>query len=339
MKLYIKYMVTRRCKLIVQATLDQLGLAYSVVNLGEVELNGAITSEQRDQLKIALLMSGLEIMDDKKAMLVEKIKTLILTMVENTDSPLKLKNSEYISRKLDYDYTYLSNQFSQVTGITIEQYLILQRIEKVKELLLYDELSLSQIAYKQHYSSVAHLSTQFKKVTGLTPTSFKQLKAKHRKAQHDELLLFDQFSALFAWSISERQKHFYHRSLTRGFILMLTNLKKTILWTSRSFLNLTGYKPIDVLGKTPAFLQGPGTDPITLRIIREQLNAAQTVEAELVNYRENGEHYLCHLQIDPLCNEQGQTTHFLAVEYDVNDEYKCVLDAVPTPVTGLYPGT
>ncbi len=339
MKLYIKYMVTRRCKLIVQATLDQLGLAYIVVNLGEVELDEAITAEQRDQLKIALLISGLELMDDKKAILVEKIRALILDMVEPTDSPLKLKNSEYISKKLDYDYTYLSNLFSQVTGITIEQYLIFQRIEKVKELLLYDELSLIQISDKLQYSSVAHLSAQFKKVTGLTTTFFKQLKAQHRKAQHNELLLFDQFSASFAWSISDRQRHNYHRSLTRGCILMLTNLKKTILWTSRSFLNLTGYKPIDVLGKTPHFLQGPGTDPITLRFIREQLNGDQRVEAELVNYRSNGEQYVVHLQIEPLCNEQGEATHYLAVKYDVNEEYKCVPDAVPTPVAGVYPGT
>jgi PAS domain S-box-containing protein len=321
MKLYIKYMVTRRCKLIVQATLDQLGLAYSVVELGEVELNEAFTAEQRDQLKIALLLSGLELMDDKKAILIEKIKTLVLNMVEYTDSPSKLKNSEYISKKLDYDYNYLSNLFSQMTGSTIEQYLILQRIEKVKELLLYDELSLSQIAYKLHYSSVAHLSNQFKKVTGLTPTFFKQLKAQHREALHNEILLFDQFSALFDWTISDRQRHYYHQSLTQGCILVLTNLMKTILWTSRSFLTLTGYNSIDVLGKNPHFLQGPSTDPITLRFIREQLNDAQTVEADVLNYRSNGEHYLCHLRIEPFHNKQGKVTHFLAVEYDVSEEY------------------
>lgn len=320
MKLHIKYMVTRRCKLIVQATLEQLGLAYNTVELGEVELREAITAEQRDELKIALLLLGLELMDDKKAILIEKIKTLLLTIVEYGDSPLILKKSDYISRKLEYDYTYLANQFSQMTGSTIEHYLILQRVEKVKELLLYDELNLKQITYKLHYSSVAHLSNQFKKVTGLTTTSFRQLRAQHQKTQHNESLLFDQLSASFAWSLSDRQEQYYHRSLIRGHILVLTNLKKTILWASRSFLTMTGYKPIDVLGKTPQFLQGPGTDPITLRFIGEQLKAAQRVEVELINYRSNGEQYLCHLQIDPLCNEQGEATHFLAVEYDVNGE-------------------
>lgn len=120
--------------------------------------------------------------------------------------------------------------------------------------------------------------------------------------------------------------------------MVLTNLNKTILWTSRSFLTLTGYKPVDILGKTPHFLQGPDTDPITLRFIGEQLDADQAAEAELVNYRSSGEQYLCHLQIEPMCNEQGETTHFLAVEYDVNEVYKQVPDADPTPVTGVDPG-
>ena len=322
MKLYIKYMVTRRCKLIVQATLDQLEMPYSVVDIGEVELKEAITAEQRDQLKIALLASGLQLMDDKKMILIEKIKSLILEMVQQADEPLKLKNSDYISTELGYDYTYLSNLFSHVTGTTIEQYLISQRIEKAKELLLYDELNLSQIAYQLHYSSVAHLSNQFKKVTGLTPGFFKQLKAQHRKAQHNEVLFFDQLCESFCWSLSGRQRHYYHRSLRLGCILVVTNFRKTILWASRSFLTLTGYSPINVLGKTPHFLQGPDTDKVMLKFIRDQLNTAQTVEADLLNYRSSGEHYIAHLRIEPMYNGQKELTHFLAVEYDVNNEYK-----------------
>lgn len=308
--------------MIVQATLEQLELPYSVVDLGEVELKEAITDEQRDHLKIALLESGLELMDDKKAILIEKIKSLTLEMVQDAAEPLKLKNSEYISKKLGYDYTYLSNLFSQMTGTTLEQYLIIQRIEKAKELLSYDELSLSQIAYNLHFSSVAHLSNQFKKVTGLTPRFFKQLKVQHRKAQYDEVLFFAQLCKGYSWSLSDRQRHYYHRSLRRGCILVITNFKKTILWASRSFLTMTGYSPINVLGKTPHFLQGPGTDAVMLRFIRDQLNAAQTVEAEVLNYRSNGDHYLCHLRIEPLHNEQGEVTHFSAVEYVVKPEYK-----------------
>ncbi|WP_020606016.1 helix-turn-helix domain-containing protein [Spirosoma spitsbergense] len=321
MKIFIKYMVTRRCKLIVQATLDQLGIPYIVVELGEVELKEAMTTQQQDQLKIALLVVGLELMENKKAILVEKIKMLILDLVQNTDQSRNLKNSHYISQELDYDYTYLSNLFSEVTGTTIEQYFIVQRIEKVKELLLYDEQNLAQIAYHLNYSSTAHLSNQFKKVTGLTPSFFKNLRSQYRKAEHNEIHYFDQFSESFSWFLSRRQQHYYHRSLSQGYILVLTNLEKTILWTSRSFLVLTGYNPIDVLGKTPHFLQGPSTDPIILQFIRKHLNEVQTVEAEVLNYRNNGEHYECHLRIEPLGNEQGEITHFLAVEYDVQSKY------------------
>ncbi|QHV99318.1 helix-turn-helix domain-containing protein [Spirosoma endbachense] len=316
MKIYIRYMVSRRCKLVVQAILDQLGLQYLLVDLGEVELKAEMTADQRDQLKIALLIVGLELMDDKKAILIEKIKTLIIDMVHYADELPKTNNSDYISQKLNYDYTYLTNLFSQVTGTTIEHYIITQRIERVKELLLYDKLNLTQIADKLNYSSVAHLSNQFKKVTGLTTTFFKKLKRHHRLAQHDEVLLFDEFSKLFAWSLNGRQSHYYHRSIRRGCTMILTNPMHTILWASRSFLTMTGYKPIDVLGKTPHFLQGPGSDALTLRFIREQLNENQTLEADILNYRSNGESYICHLRIDPLHNQQGELTHFMAVEYD-----------------------
>lgn len=173
-------MVSLRCKMMVQLELDKLGLSYGAVDLGEVEVKESITTVQRDQLKNALLRLGLELMDDKKAMLIEKIKNVVIEMVHYTDELPKTKNSDYISNKLNYNYTYLANLFPEATGITIEQYIIAQKIELVKELILYDELNLTEIAYKLHYSSLAHLSKQFKKVTGLTPSFFKRLKKKKR---------------------------------------------------------------------------------------------------------------------------------------------------------------
>jgi AraC-like DNA-binding protein len=180
MKLYIKYMVSIRCKMLVKSELEKLGLHYGVVDLGDVEVIGSITAEQRSRLKTALLKSGLELMDDQKAMLIEKIKNVIVEMVHYSDEVPKTNFSDFVSEKLDYDYTYLANIFSEVTGTTIEKYIIAHKIERAKELLLYDELNLSEISYKLNYSSVAHLSNQFKKVTGLTPTFFKHLKRKRR---------------------------------------------------------------------------------------------------------------------------------------------------------------
>ena len=180
MKLYIKYMVSIRCKMMVKSELEKLGLRYGMVDLGDVEVIGNITADQRIKLKAALLKSGLELMDDQRAILIEKIKNVIVEMVHYTDEPLKVNFSDYLSEKLNYDYTYLANIFSEVTGTTIEKFIIAHKIERVKELLLYDELNLSEISYKLNYSSVAHLSNQFKKVTGLTPTFFKQLKRKKR---------------------------------------------------------------------------------------------------------------------------------------------------------------
>lgn len=180
MKLYIKYMVSIRCKMIVKSELEKLGLHYKVVELGEVEVTDQITQEQREQLKKSLKKSGLELMDDKKSILIEKIKNIIIEMVHYTDEQIKVNFSEYLSEKLNYDYTYLSNLFTEVQGTTIEKFIIFHKIERVKELIVYDELNLSEIAYKMHYSSVAHLSNQFKKVTGLTPSHFKNLKEKKR---------------------------------------------------------------------------------------------------------------------------------------------------------------
>ena len=178
MKLFIKYMVSIRCKMVVKSELDKLGLHYIKVNLGEVEIREDLTKEQHDQLKSELLKSGLELMDDKKAILIEKIKNIIIGMIHYADEPHPQNLSDYISEKLNHDYTYLANLFSEVTGITIEHYIIAHKIERVKELLLYQEYNLTEISYMLNYSSVAHLSNQFKKVTGLTPTFFKQLKNK-----------------------------------------------------------------------------------------------------------------------------------------------------------------
>jgi len=185
MKLYIKYMVSIRCKLLVKAELKTLGLHFVFVDLGEIEIMENITPEQRGQLKTALAVSGLELMDDQKANLIEKIKSVIIEMVHYADELPKIKNSDYLSEKLHYDYTYLANLFSEVAGLTIEHYIIAHKIERVKELLMYDELNLTQISYKMNYSSVAHLSNQFKKVTGLTPSHFKSLKDKRRQSLED----------------------------------------------------------------------------------------------------------------------------------------------------------
>jgi len=173
-------MVSIRCKMMVKSELDKLGLHYILVDLGEVEILENISADQRDQLKVALLLSGLELMDDKKAILIEKIKNVVVEMVHYADEVPKTNFSEYLSKKLNYDYTYLANLFSEVTGVTIEHFIIAHKIERAKELLLYDELNLTEISYKLNYSSVAHLSYQFKKVTGLTPTFFKKLKNKRR---------------------------------------------------------------------------------------------------------------------------------------------------------------
>jgi AraC-like DNA-binding protein len=171
-------MVSIRCKMAVKSALDKLGIHHVKVKLGEVEIMENITNEQRDQLKAALLKSGLELMDDQKAILIEKIKTGIIEMIHLSNELPKINISTYLSEKIGHDYTYLANLFSEVTGITIEHYIIAHKIERAKELLLYDDLNLTEISYLLNYSSVAHLSSQFKKATGLTPTYFRQLRNK-----------------------------------------------------------------------------------------------------------------------------------------------------------------
>lgn len=185
MKLYIKNMVCIRCKMVVKEELTKLGLHYATVELGEAEVLESISVDQHDQLQVALLKSGLELMDDKKSVLIQQIKTVIIELVHYSEEPLSVKFSEFLSQKLNHDYTYLANLFSEVQGITIEKFFIAHKIERVKELLVYDELNLTEIAQLMHYSSVAHLSTQFKKVTGLTPSYFKQLREKRRSMLDD----------------------------------------------------------------------------------------------------------------------------------------------------------
>ncbi len=173
-------MVSNRCKMAVKEELKKLGLHFTPVELGEVEIMENISMEQRDQLKIALHNSGLELMDDKRAVLIEKIKNVIVEMVHHSDEMIKINFSDFLSEKLNHDYTYMANLFSEVQGTTIEQFIISHKIERIKELMIYGELNITEIAWKMNYSSVAHLSNQFKKVTGLSPSHFKQLKDKRR---------------------------------------------------------------------------------------------------------------------------------------------------------------
>lgn len=178
-------MVSLRCKMMVKEELKKLGLHYVIVDLGMVEILEDITLAQRLQLRENLKKSGLELLDDKRSILIDKIKNLIVEMIHYSDELPKVNYSEYISEKLAYDYTYLANIFSEVKGITIQQFIIMHKIEKVKELLIYDELNLTEISYRLHYSSVAHLSNQFKKITGLTPTFYRQLKNKRKQNLED----------------------------------------------------------------------------------------------------------------------------------------------------------
>ena len=171
--------------MVVKEELEKLGIDYTSVELGEVEVKENISPDKLTILDTALKKSGLELMDDKKSVLIEKIKKIIVEMIHYADDEIKINFSDYLCEKLNYNYTYLANLFSEVQGTTIEHFIILHKIEKVKELLVYDELTLTEIAWKLHYSSVAHLSNQFKKVTGLSPSHFKKLRKKRRGTLED----------------------------------------------------------------------------------------------------------------------------------------------------------
>lgn len=181
MKLYIKYMVSLRCKMIVKEELKKLSIPFVIIDLGMAETEKDITPEQRELLKKKLLESGLELLETKKSILIEKIKNVIIEMIHHSEALTDVNYSAYLSEKLGYNYTYLANTFSEVKGITIQQFIIIHKIERVKELILYNELNLAEISYKLNYSSPAHLSNQFKKVTGLTPSYFKKMKEKRKK--------------------------------------------------------------------------------------------------------------------------------------------------------------
>ena len=178
-------MVSNRCKMAVKEELKKLSLHFIVVELGEVEVMENLSEVQREALKAGLLDAGLELMDDKRAVLIEKIKNTIIEMVHYSDEPIKVNFSDYLSEKLSHDYTYMANLFSEVQGTTIEHFIIDHKIERIKELIIYGELNITEIAWKMNYSSVAHLSNQFKKVTGLSPSHFKQMKDKRRSQIED----------------------------------------------------------------------------------------------------------------------------------------------------------
>ncbi len=178
-------MVCIRCQMVVKSELEKLGIEYAYVKIGEASVIGDVQQEQLETLKADLKKAGLVLMDNKKSVLVEKIKAAIIELVHYSEDQIKVNLSDYLGEKLNYDYTYLANLFSEVKGITIEKFYLTHKIERVKELIVYDELNLSEIAYKMHYSSVAHLSNQFKKYTGLTPSHFKMLKNKRRETLED----------------------------------------------------------------------------------------------------------------------------------------------------------
>jgi AraC-like DNA-binding protein len=174
-------MVSNRCKIVVKEILQKMNLHFVLVDLGEIDIMEDLTLQQRELLKNDLLESGLDLMDDKKAILIEKIKTIIIQMIHHSDEDIKINFSIYLNDKLQQNYNYLANLFSEVQGITIERFIINHKVEKIKEFIIYDEITITEIAHRMNYSSAAHLSTQFKKVTGLTPSKFRQLKEKSRK--------------------------------------------------------------------------------------------------------------------------------------------------------------
>ncbi|MGV3762241.1 helix-turn-helix domain-containing protein [Parapedobacter sp.] len=180
-KLFIKNMVCNRCIMVVQGEMDKLGINATHIKLGEVSLERPLSGDETSALRNALTTVGFELIDDKKSRIIEQIKTVIIDLVHHQKSDKKYNLSDMLTNTLNHDYSYLSNLFSEVEGTTIEKYFIAQKIEKVKELLVYDELTLSEIAHRLNYSSVAYLSNQFKKVTGLTPSHFKKIKEDRRK--------------------------------------------------------------------------------------------------------------------------------------------------------------
>jgi len=180
LKLYIKYMVSTRCKIAVKEELKKLGLHFIFVDLGKVEIMENISELQKKNLKTALLRLGLDLMDDKRTELIEEIKSSVIQMIHYSEETVKVNFSVFLSEKLNFDYTYLSNLFSEVQGTTLEHFIISHKIERIKELIIYDELNITEIARMMNYSSVAYLSNQFKRITGFSPSQFKHLNDKRR---------------------------------------------------------------------------------------------------------------------------------------------------------------
>ncbi|MBN2637150.1 MAG: response regulator [Prolixibacteraceae bacterium] len=298
MKIFIKYMVSNRCKMAVKEELKKLGLHFVVVDLGEVEIMENISVDQRKQLKKALLTSGLELIDDHKAVLIEKIKAIIIEMVHHSEDRIKTNLSDYLAEKLDYDYTYLSNLFSEVQGTTIAQFVISNKIELIKELMIYDELSIKEIAWKMNYSSVAHLSNQFKKISGFSPSHFKKLKDKRRSPieeigkQNTEYIADDlpNTSAITTLETKKTEDSQYARSLieasldplvtisAEGKITDMNEATVTITGVTREFLTGTDFfdyftephKAREVYKEV--FAKGSVADsPLTLRHINGKL--------------------------------------------------------------------
>jgi AraC-like DNA-binding protein len=173
-------MVSTRCKMTVESVLTAMGIPFARLELGLAEITGDISMIQHDQIRAALLLSGLELIDDTKSILIERIKKVIIELVHYTEEPLPINLSVHLSQQLNHNYTYMANIFSEAEGHSIEKFVIGHKIERVKELLIYKELNLTEIAYKMHYSSVAHLSSQFKKVTGQTASQYKHLQSQTR---------------------------------------------------------------------------------------------------------------------------------------------------------------
>ena len=185
MKILIQNMVSRRCKMMVKSELEKLGIVYKSIELGEVELINPIDETIKKTLEVELHKSGLELMYDQKAMMIEKIINIIVEMVHYSEEYPHVNFSTFLSEKMQQDYHKMAEIFSKTKGITIEHFIILHKIERVKELIIYDDLNLTEISHKMNYKSVAHLSRQFKQVTGLTPTFFKSLSKKQRNNLED----------------------------------------------------------------------------------------------------------------------------------------------------------
>lgn len=180
MKVYVKNMACESCKIVVKEALEELNLSPVHVDLGEIEIKEALSNEEKIQLNGIIRKAGLELLEQKQGILIEKIRKFIVSYVYQSDDKPTIKFSVLLSKKLNHSYSYLANFFSEVEATTIEQYIISLKIERIKELIMFGEDNLTEIAYKLHYSSVAHLSNQFKKETGLTPSHFKALKEKRR---------------------------------------------------------------------------------------------------------------------------------------------------------------